>query len=208
MNDTKANILVYGLIALALAALAALAMHPARAEDAFKAPCNVGLSLGANAMASRLDDGSTSISIGTQNMLGGFEVGCAYFMGHSTGTWGLHGIGRVDLTNTSADLSITSLKSNTRWMALGGLSYELNKNVSLMALGGVAQTRWSLQDIQASQSLGLVYGGRINMDIGQSALALFAEIDRIQWRGLDLGAARIKPDETIARIGVTLSLGK
>lgn len=178
------------------------------ADESFKMPCNIGISVGANASATKTDNGGTVIALGTQAPIGGFEVGCAYFMSHSAGTFGLHGIGRVDLTDTSAEFNLTSLKSNTRWSALAGLSYELNKNVSLMALGGVSQTKWSLQDIQASQTLGLTYGGRLTFDIGQSNVAAFLEVTQTSWRGLNLGGQQVKPSDTIARAGVTISFGK
>lgn len=176
----------------------------ARSEEMFKTPaCHVGVSVGANASASKVDTG-TVISLGTQAPLGGFELGCSYFMSQI----GYHVIGRVDLTDTKADfMSLTALKSNTRWSALGGVSYELNKNVSLMALGGISQTKWSLQDIQASQTLGLVYGGRLTFDIGQSNMAAFVEITNTQWRGLNLGGASVKPSDAVARVGLTISLG-
>lgn len=196
------------LAALVFVSAMAFLATPGRAEDAFKLPCNVGVSIGANASASKLDTG-TVISLGTNAPIGGFEAGCAYFWSHTSGTWGLHGIGRVDFTDISADImSVTALKSNTRWSALAGLSYELNKNVSLMALGGISQTRWSLQDIQASQTLGLTYGGRLTFDIGQSNVAAFLEVAQTQWRGLNLSGAQIKPSDTVARVGLSISLGK
>lgn len=209
MTNTRASIVTGALFALAVLILSLLMFNaaPAHAEGF---GCNIGASAGANALASRQTDGSSRVDIGTQNVTGGVEAGCSYFFAAvPVGTFSLGALARYDLLDTKAAFAapstttLTSLKSNGRWMALGKLGYELNPNTRVYALAGVASTKWTIADFGSSQALGIVTGGGLDLDLGHSNLSAFIELNRIDWRG----AASVAPIETVGRVGLRIKLG-
>jgi opacity protein-like surface antigen len=92
-------------------------------------------------------------------------------------------------------------------MAAATMGYQLNPNAGIYGLAGLSGSRIEVPSLASASTLSLVLGAGVNLDIGQTGWSAFAEYNRIQARGVDLGGVNVKADENLVRAGVRFKLG-
>lgn len=183
----------------ALIAAAALLM-----STTAHAGCFLGASVGSTASTSKLDDGTIRLDVGSSALMVGPEVGCSL----AFDKFNVGGIARYDVTNAKAVVTGAELKSAGRWMALASLGYQLNPSTNVYGLAGLAGTKFEVPSIASANTLGLVAGAGLAIDIGVSNLSLVIEMNHIRYRSDDLAGTRITPVENVLRIGARYSFGQ
>jgi opacity protein-like surface antigen len=184
-------------ILLAIIALCSIIMFNTSSAKA-DTGCFVGGSAGANASYSRLNDGNTTIDLGTSSPMISAEIGCKMsiqkvFVG---------AILRGDYANAKTRIDTQSLKSNGRWMALGTLGTAINDGTSAYVVAGIAGTKYDVSNIATEAVNYWVAGVGISTKFFDTGLSLFAEVDALFGRQETFANVKLKDAQIVPRVGL------